>query len=306
MKPDQATRFLKDKAIELGFLDVGIARVEPLDAERDRLNEWLNKGYQGTMSYMENHLEKRLDVGKLVPGAKSVVVLLYNYYPDTQLSTEGNYKISRYAYGRDYHKVIRKKLKNLFAELNENIGMISGRYFVDSAPVMERVWANKAGLGWIGKNTLLLNKEKGSYFFIAEMILDITLEYDNPVMDHCGTCTACLDACPTDALSQYQLDSNKCISYLTIEHKGEIDSSFEGKTKDWIFGCDICQEVCPWNRFSKTHSEPEFNPSIALNDMNKEEWESLDEDKFEQLFKGSAVKRTGFEGLKRNIRFSRS
>lgn len=257
------------------------------------------------MGYLENHFDKRLDPGKLVPGAKSVISLVYNYYPKKDLASSDGLKIAKYAYGKDYHFVIKDKLKTFFEELKNQIGEIDGRVFVDSAPVHERAWAAKSGLGWIGKNSLLLNKEMGSFFFLAEIILDLELIPDRPVKDHCGTCTACMDACPTDAIPEpYVVDGSRCISYLTIELKEEIPDAFHDKMEGWIFGCDICQDVCPWNRFSKPHQEREFEPGEWEN-FTKEDWTELTEEVFRKVFKKSAVKRTKFLGLKRNIDFQK-
>lgn len=252
---------------------------------------------------MEDHFEKRIDPTRLVEGSRSVISLLYNYYPEKELPAKNNFKIARYAYGEDYHHVIRKKLLEFLDLIRSEIGEVNGRVFVDSAPVMERQWAARSGLGWIGKNTLLINKDRGSYFFISELVIDLDLEYDHPIKDYCGTCTRCMDACPTGALSPYQMDASRCISYLTIELKEQIPEEFKGKTSDWIFGCDICQEVCPWNRFSQAHREPAFEFNAQLQDMNKTKWSNLEKNTFDQLFSKSAVKRTKFEGMKRNIRF---
>lgn len=288
----------------MGFAACGIARAGYLEEEAPKLEEWLMKGFHGKMKYMENHFDKRLDPTKLVPGAKSVIVLLYNYFPQNILPTDDGYKISKYAYGEDYHTVIKDKLRTLCERYIEYAGAFSGRVFVDSAPVLERVWAQRAGLGWIGKNTLLLSKQKGSYFFVAEIILDHEFEYDNPLnTDYCGTCTACVDACPTNAITPHQIDARKCISYLTIELREQIPEDFKGTYEDWIFGCDICQEVCPWNRFSTPHQEPRFHPHSMLNAMDRSHWEEFTQDIFTTVFKKSAVKRTGFNGLKRNIDF---
>ena len=299
------TSFIKSKAKELGFTSVGIARAESMTMEAKRLKEWLKLGYHGSMSYMENHFSKRTDPSLLVPGAKSVIVLSYNYYTEQTQSDPLSPKISKYAYGRDYHKVIKKKLKQLFKVINEEFEGINGRFFVDSAPVLERDWAARAGIGWVGKNTLLIHPKHGSYFFLAELIIDLELDYDAPIRDYCGTCTACIDACPTDAISEagYVMDGSKCISYLTIELKDEIPSYFKGKMEDWMYGCDICQEVCPWNRFSSEHDEADFYASDDLMNMSKEQWQNITEDQFNELFRGSAVKRTKFNGLKRNIDF---
>lgn len=256
------------------------------------------------MAYLENHFDKRLDPSLLVPGAKSVISLVYNYYPEKDLAKNDDYKIAKYAYGEDYHFVIKEKLQSFLGLIQDEIGEVSGRAFVDSAPVMERALAKRSGLGWIGKNSLLLNREMGSFFFLAELILDLSLEHDGPIKDYCGTCTACMDACPTDAIpTPYVVDGSKCISYFTIELKEEIPSDVKGKFENWIFGCDICQDVCPWNRFSKPHVEKRFLPNEALSSMTKKEWQEITEDVFQKVFKKSAVKRTKLEGLKRNIKF---
>lgn len=258
------------------------------------------------MSYLENHFDKRLDPTLLVPGAKSVISLLYNYYPEKDLVKENddNFKIAKYAYGEDYHHVVKDKLKIFLARIQEEIGQVEGRAFVDSAPVHERAWAKKSGLGWVGKNSLLLNRSMGSFFFLAELIIDLELEYDGPVKDYCGTCTACMDACPTDAIpAPYVVDGSKCISYFTIELKEEIPATEKGKFENWIFGCDICQDVCPWNSFSKPHKEERFIPHPDLKNMTQQDWTEITEDVFQKLFKKSAVKRTKYEGLKRNIAF---
>jgi len=297
------TKQIKEKAKSLGFMACGVAKAEYMDEEAKNLEAWLEQGMHGSMNYMENHFELRVNPSLLVPGAKSVICLMYNYYPEKEL--DSRFKIARYAYGRDYHKVIKKKLKYFMQWMQENIGQIEGRCFVDSAPVLERDWAKRAGLGWTGKNTLLLNKESGSYFFLAEIISDLELVYDERVQDHCGTCTRCIEACPTDAISKngYVLDGSKCISYLTIELKSAISEKFKGKMNDWIFGCDICQEVCPWNRFSTPHTEDDFLASQALHGMTEDKWLAMNEEVFDHLFKGSAVKRTKFGGLKKNIGF---
>lgn len=301
---EQLTQFLKARALALGFSFCGVSRAEFLEQEAPRLEEWLRRGYQGKMGYLENHFDKRLDPTLLVPGAKSVVSLIYNYYPQKDLRQEGEYQIAKYAYGEDYHIVVRDKLTELMDALQEEAGDIAGRVFVDSAPVMERAWAQKSGAGWIGKNSLLLNRQQGSFFFLAELIIDLELEYDGPVKDYCGTCTACMDACPTDAIPEpYVVDGSKCISYFTIELKEELPASVKGKFENWIFGCDICQDVCPWNRFAKPHSEPRFAPSGGLTDMTKQDWRELTDDVFKRLFPKSAVKRTKLSGLKRNIDF---
>lgn len=308
MKPLQKAKYsqlVKKIATDLGFDSCGIAKAEYLEEEAPRLEKWLNQGQHGQMSYMANHFEKRLDPRKLVVGAKSVISLSYNYYPEKDLTINGSYKIAKYAYGEDYHFVVKHKLKDFFQLLQEEIGEIDGRVFVDSAPVHERAWAQKAGLGWIGKNSLLLNKGRGSFFFLAELIVDLELDYDSPVPDYCGTCTKCMDACPTDAISDpYVVDGSKCISYFTIELKEEIPAEVKGKFEDWIFGCDICQDVCPWNRFSQPHSESSFAPHQELSSMSKSDWKELTEETFRKVFKKSAVKRTKFSGLKRNVEFA--
>lgn len=303
---EKYTHLLKEEAKRLGFSYVGVAKAQALDTEAKRLEEWLKNDFHGKMSYMENNFEKRLDPTKLVPNSKSVVTLMFNYYTEKTQKDEVAPKISKYAYGKDYHLVIKDKLKLLLNFLNEEIGEVNGRCFVDSAPVMERQWAEKAGLGWTGKNTLLINPKAGSYFFLAELIIDLELQSDSPMKDYCGTCTRCIDACPTEAISAngYLLDASKCISYLTIELKDDqLPEEFRGKMKNYMFGCDICQEVCPWNKFSKPHSEPDFEPHPKLLEMKKTDWEEITEDVFREIFRKSAVKRTKFRGLKRNIDF---
>ncbi|MDC6387340.1 tRNA epoxyqueuosine(34) reductase QueG [Maribacter sp. PR1] len=294
---------IKTEAKRLGFLSCGISKADFLEEEAPRLESWLNKNMHGEMGYMANHFDKRLDPRLLVTGAKSVISLLLNYYP-SQEQKDDAYKISKYAYGQDYHHVIKGKLRNLQEFINETICEVNGRAFVDSAPVLDKAWAAKSGLGWIGKNSNLLTKEVGSFYFIAELIIDLELEYDTPVTDHCGTCTACIDACPTEAIATpYVVDGSKCISYLTIELKSEIPQEFQGKMDEWMFGCDVCQDVCPWNKFSKPHSEPLFDPNPELLSMSKKDWEEITEDVFKKIFKKSAVKRTKYSGLKRNIEF---
>lgn len=301
--PGKRTEFIKATALQLGFSFCGVSKAEFLESEAPRLEEWLRRGYHGKMHYMENHFDKRLDPTLLVPGARSVVSLVYNYYPPT--SPPGEFKIARYAWGEDYHFVVKDKLHALVEAMRSNIGDIQGRAFVDSAPVMERAWAQRSGVGWIGKNSLLLNRQMGSYFFLAELIIDLELEYDGPVKDYCGTCTACMDACPTDAIPEPQVvDGSRCISYFTIELKEEIPADVRGKFENWIFGCDICQEVCPWNRFAQPHAEPRFNPPPGFHEMSANEWREITEDVFNRMFKKSAVKRAKYEGLKRNIRFA--
>lgn len=298
------SKSIKTEALRLGFSSCGIAKAEFLEEEATRLEQWLENDYQGKMHYMENHFDKRLDPTKLVPEAKSVISLQYNYFP-SELQRSDSYQISKYAYGEDYHHIIKDKLYQLFQFIKDNTGEINGRVFVDSAPVMERTWAKKSGLGWIGKHSLLISKQKGSFFFLAEIILDLKLEYDQEFKtDHCGNCTSCIDACPTEAiLPNSTIDGSKCISYFTIELKDEIPSSVKGKFEDWMFGCDICQDVCPWNRFSVAHLEPKFNPQADLLNMSKKDWEEITEDAFNKLFKKSAVKRTKYKGLTRNITF---
>lgn len=304
MKNNKAhTTLIKEEAKRLGFLSCGISKAEFLEEEAPRLERWLQANMHGEMQYMENHFDKRLDPRKLVDDAKSVISLLLNYYP-SEKQDEGTYKISKYAFGQDYHHVIKSKLRQLQEFISEEIGEVQGRAFVDSAPVLDKAWAAKSGLGWMGKHSNLLTQQVGSFYFIAELIVDLELDYDHPVTDHCGSCTACIDACPTQAIVQpYVVDGSKCISYLTIELRNEIPSSFQGKMDDWIFGCDVCQDVCPWNKFSKSHQTPLFDPNQEILSMSKKEWEEITEDVFKKVFKGSAVKRTKFSGLKRNIKF---
>lgn len=297
------TELIKTEAKRLGFLSCGISKAGFLEEEAPRLEAWLNANRHGQMSYMENHFDKRLDPTKLVDGAKSVVSLLLNYYP-SQTQNPDSYKISKYAYGQDYHFVIKDKLKDLMAFIHREIGEVDGRVFVDSAPVLDKAWAAKSGLGWIGKNSNLLSKQVGSFFFIAELIIDLDLEYDHSVTDHCGSCTACLDACPTEAIvAPYVVDGSKCISYFTIELRDNLPMDMKGKFDDWMFGCDVCQDVCPWNRFSKPHQEPLFEANKDLLSFSKKDWEEMTVDVFRKTFKDSAVKRTKLEGLARNIRF---
>lgn len=297
------TKFIKSEAQRLGFLSCGISKSGFLEAEAPRLEKWLNQNQHGQMSYMENHFDKRLNPSLLVDDAKSVVSLLLNYYP-SETQTEDTYKISKYAYGQDYHFVIKEKLKELLQAIQENIGDVSGRAFVDSAPVLDKAWAAKSGLGWIGKNSNLITKTIGSFYFIAELIIDLELDYDHATTDHCGSCTACLDACPTEAIvAPYVVDGSKCISYFTIELKENLPQEMKGKFDDWAFGCDVCQDVCPWNRFSKPHNEPLFNTNPELLSMTKKDWEEITKETFEAVFKNSAVKRTKWEGIKRNITF---
>lgn len=302
------SNLIKTEAKNLGFMFCGIAKAEFLEQEAPRLEAWLNKGMHGEMQYMENYFDKRLDPRLLVDGAKSVISLGLNYYTEDIQSDPDSPKISRYAYGADYHHVIKDKLKQLLAVINEKIGEVNGRAFVDSAPVLDKAWAQKAGMGWIGKNANLISKKAGSFFFLAELIVDIELEYDiDPTADHCGTCTRCIDACPTEAIvAPYIVDGSRCISYLTIELKNEIPTEFKGKMDNWMFGCDICQDVCPWNKFSVLNQEPAFTPHPELLGMTETDWQGITQDIFQKIFKTSAVKRTKFSGLKRNIEFLRS
>lgn len=303
MNKKRYSEMIKREAERLGFMSCGISKAEFLEEEASRLEAYLKQNMNGKMGYLENHFDKRLDPTLLVPGSKSVVSLLFNYYPAKE-QIEDTYKISKYAYGRDYHFVVKDKLRELLHFINEKIGEVHGRAFVDSAPVLDKAWAAKSGLGWVGKHTLLLTKQVGSFYFVAELIIDLELEYDSPVTDHCGSCTACIDACPTQAIvADRVVDGSKCISYFTIELKDEIPSAVKGQFEDWIFGCDICQDVCPWNRFSKPHREPLFNPHPEMLSMAKKDWEEITEDVFREMFRKSAVKRTKYEGLKRNIRF---
>ena len=296
---------IKAEAKKLGFMFCGIAKAGFLEEEAPKLEKWLKNNMHGEMQYMENHFDKRLDPRLLVDDAKSVISLGLNYFTENEQVDPSAPKISKYAYGEDYHYVIKDKLKQLLNFINEQIGEVSGRAFVDSAPVLDRAWAKKAGLGWIGKNTNLINKKAGSFFFLAELSVDLELEYDiEPTADHCGSCTRCIDACPTDAIvAPYVVDGSRCISYLTIELKNEIPNEFKGKMDNWMFGCDICQDVCPWNKFSVLHQEPSFNPHPELLGIDKREWEDITGEIFQKIFKNSAVKRTKFAGLKRNIEF---
>ncbi len=294
---------IKAEAQRLGFLSCGISRAVFLEEEAPRLENWLNNQMHGEMSYMENHFDKRLNPTLLVDGAKSVISLLLNYYP-SEHQNEDSYKISKYAYGHDYHQVIKEKLKELLHFIQTEIGEVSGRAFVDSAPVLDKAWAAKSGLGWVGKNSNLITQKVGSFYFIAELIIDLELEYDTPTTDHCGSCTACLDACPTEAIvAPYVVDGSKCISYFTIELKDNLPQEMKGKFDDWMFGCDVCQDVCPWNRFSKPHNEPLFQANSDILNFSKSDWEEITVDTFQKVFKNSAVKRTKYQGLLRNINF---
>jgi epoxyqueuosine reductase len=299
------SNLIKKEAKKLGFLFCGIAKAGFLEEEAPHLENWLKRGMQGQMAYMENHFDKRLDPRLLADGAKSVISLGLNYYTEETQADVSAPRISKYAFGADYHQVIKAKLKQLLAVINEKIGAVTGRAFVDSAPVLDKAWAKKAGLGWIGKNTNLISTKKGSFFFLAELIVDIELAYDIPsTADHCGTCTRCIDACPTEAIvAPYIVDGSRCISYLTIELKNEIPREFAGKMDNWMFGCDVCQDVCPWNRFSVLNREPAFQPNSQLREMTRRDWEEITEEVFKKVFKNSAVKRAKFSGLKRNIDF---
>ena len=301
---DQYAKIIKAEAKRLGFLSCGISKAEFLEEEAPRLERWLHNNMHGNMHYMENHFDKRLDPTLLVEGSKSVISLTYNYYTDAVQQDADAPKISKYAYGVDYHYVIKDKLNQLLEYIKDEIGDVHGRTFVDSAPIMEKAWAKKSGLGWIGKHSNLITQKVGSYYFIAELIVDLDLEVDHAVTDHCGSCTACIDACPTQAITEpYKVDGSKCISYFTIELKENIPSEMKGQLDHWMFGCDVCQEVCPWNRFSKNHSEPLFNPNPKLLSMSKKDWEEITQETFNKVFKNSAVKRTKYSGLKRNVRF---
>ena len=302
---EKYTTFIKSEAKRLGFLSCGISKAGFLEDEAPRLESWLNKQMNGQMSYMENNFDKRLNPALLVDDAKSVVSLLLNYYP-SEFQNQDSYKISKYAYGQDYHFVIKEKLQELLFSIQSTIGEVSGRAFVDSAPVLDKAWAAKSGLGWIGKNSNLITQQVGSFYFIAELIIDLDLEYDQATTDHCGSCTACIDACPTQAIvAPYMVDGSKCISYFTIELKENIPQEMKGKFDDWAFGCDVCQDVCPWNKFSKPHDEPLFNPNPEVLSMSKKDWKEITEETFKAVFKNSPLKRAKFEGLKRNIDFLR-
>jgi epoxyqueuosine reductase len=300
---EKYTQIIKAESKRLGFLSCGISKAEFLEQEAPRLEKWLNQNMQGQMSYMENHFDKRLNPTLLVDGAKSVISLLLNYYP-AELQSQDSYKISKYAYGQDYHHVIKEKLNELLHFIQTEIGEVSGRAFVDSAPVLDKAWAAKSGLGWIGKNSNLITQKVGSFYFIAELIIDLELEYDSPTTDHCGSCTACIDACPTEAIvAPYVVDGSKCISYFTIELKDNLPQEMKGKFDDWMFGCDVCQDVCPWNRFSKPHNEPLFQTTPEILSYSKSDWEEITNETFQKVFKNSALKRTKYEGIKKNISF---
>lgn len=305
---EKHTLLIKEFATKLGFDRCGIAKAQLLTEDAKRLEKWLNKGMHGKMQYMENHFEMRIDPTKLVPGAKSVITLLLNYFP-AQQQIETIPKIAKYAFGNDYHEVIRTKLKILLQQIKAHIGEINGRGFVDSAPVLERSWAQKTGLGWIGKNGNIINKQSGSFFFIATLIVDLELQYDDAyAKDYCGSCTKCIDNCPTDAiLPDKVIDGSKCISYFTIELKDAlIPDALKGKFDNWMFGCDVCQDVCPWNRFSKPNDELNFTPIPAILNFTNNDWEELTEESFKLIFKHSPLKRSKFEGIKRNLHFIKS
>ena len=296
------TNLIKQKAVELGFSAVGISRAGFLQDEAFRLESWLKNQKNGKMAYMENHFDKRLDPTLLVEGAKSVISFLYNYYPSSVQQNQ-DLKISKYAYGEDYHIVVKDKLFELLQFIRTEIGEVNGRAFVDSAPVLEKAWAQKSGLGWIGKNSNIISKGNGSFFFLSELIIDLELEYDTPTTDHCGTCTACIDACPTQAISPYSVDGSKCISYFTIELKDAIPQEMKGKLDNWIFGCDVCMDVCPWNRFSKPHHEERFRIKPIIEQYSKNDWMEITEDVFKKAFKDSPISRAKYNGFKRNIDF---
>lgn len=301
----ERSQFIKAKAVELGFDFCGISAAAFLEEEAPRLENWLNRQMHGQMYYMANHFDKRLDPCKLVDGAKSVISVLLNYYPEKRLSeNENDLKLSKYAYGTDYHFVLKDKLKELVSHIQQEIGEVNGRVFVDSAPVMDKVWAAKSGLGWVGKHTNLINREIGSFFFIGEIICDLDLWPDGPIKDYCGTCTRCVDACPTDAIvAPYVVDGSKCISYFTIELKEAIPNEVKGKFENWVFGCDICQDVCPWTRFARPHQTPAFNLHPELAEFTNKDWQEITQEVFQEIFRRSAVKRTKLEGLQRNIAF---
>lgn len=297
------TQLIKTKALAFGFQSCGISKADFLEEEALHLENWLKNQFHGEMKYMENHFDKRLDPRLLVEGSKSVISLSYNYFPEEKLQNE-NFKISKYAYGEDYHEVIKEKLRSLVVELQDEIGEFSFRIFVDSAPVLEKAWARKSGIGWVGKNSNLITKKHGSFYFLAEIICDLDLVENSPVTDHCGSCTKCIDACPTHAIiSDKIIDGSKCISYATIELKDQIPDFFKDKMDDWMFGCDVCQDVCPWNRFSAPTLEEKFHPNSRLKNFTKQEWKDITQEIFSSVFRKSAVKRTKFAGLKRNLDF---
>lgn len=302
---NQRSQLIKETARECGFDACGIARARKLSEQEEEFQTWLEQKRHGDMHYMENHFEKRLDPRKLVPGTKSIISLIYNYYPRNFFPQDAAFKVSRYGLGKDYHFVLKERMQNITEKLQTHLGPFHYRVFTDSAPLLERAWAREAGLGWIGKNTLLINPQKGSFFFLAEILVDFETAYDQPLKtDHCGTCNRCIQACPTGALTDYKINASRCISYLTIENKKDfIPEIFAGKYNQWIFGCDICQEVCPWNKFSLVHHEKEFEPHPHLLEMKQEDWTELSRNDYQELFRKSAVKRTKYSGLKRNIHF---
>ncbi|RLJ31650.1 epoxyqueuosine reductase [Chryseobacterium sp. 7] len=301
---EKYSQLIKSKAKSFGFQNCGISKADFLEEEAPRLEKWLKNNYNGEMKYMENHFDKRLDPRLLVEGSKSVISLSYNYFPEEKISILENYKISKYAYAEDYHEVIKEILREMVAELQEEIGEFGFRVFVDSAPVLERAWAKKSGIGWVGKNANLITKQSGSFYFLAEIICDLELIPDHATTDHCGSCRKCIDACPTDAIvSEKIIDGSRCISYATIELKDEIPAHFKDKMEDWMFGCDICQDVCPWNRFSAPNKQSRFQPNEALKNFKKGEWKEITQEIFSEIFRKSPVKRTKFAGLKRNIEF---
>lgn len=303
-RAEKYSHLIKTKAKKFGFQSCGISKAGFLEEDAKPLENWLNNNYQGEMAYMENYFDKRLDPTLLVEGSKSIISLSYNYFPKDKVSSLDNFKISKYAYGQDYHEVIKEILNEMVAELKEEVGDFHCRVFVDSAPVLERSWAKKSGIGWVGKNANLITKQSGSFYFLAEIIIDLELQEDSPTTDHCGTCTKCIDSCPTDAIvSEKIIDGSKCISYATIELKNEIPETFKNKMEDWMFGCDICQDVCPWNRFSAPHHQEKFKPNHFLANAKKENWKELSQELFSEIFRKSPVKRTKFAGLKRNIEF---
>jgi epoxyqueuosine reductase len=306
LQASERSRILKDLASKHGFSSCMVSSAGFLEEEAPRLDNWLKNGRHGKMSYMENHFDKRLDPTKLVDGCRSVVTLVFNYFPEKEIQPEGELRISKYAYGEDYHFVLKDKLRALLEEFRTEIGDVGGRVFVDSAPILEKAWAAKNGTGWLGKNGNIIHPKKGSFFFLCEMLIDVELEEDSPMQDHCGTCTACMDACPTDAIFRpYEVDGSRCISYLTIELKEAIPNEFSGRMDNWIFGCDICQDVCPWNKkFSIAHKEPRFLPDSRLSGFSRNEWTELTTEVFGSLFGKSAISRTGFSGLSRNILFA--
>ena len=302
--PENYSNLIKAKAKKFGFQNCGISRADFLEEDAKPFESWLTNNYNGEMSYMENYFDKRLDPRLLVEGSKTVISLSYNYFPEEDLSGIDQLKISKYAYGQDYHEIIKEILKEMVSELQDEIGNFHCRIFTDSAPILERSWARKSGIGWVGKNANLITKQSGSFYFLAEIICDLELQSDFETTDHCGSCRKCIDACPTDAIvSDKIIDGSKCISYATIELKNEIPESFKGNMENWMFGCDICQDVCPWNRFSKPHQQEKFKPNNLLKEFRKPDWQELSQELFSEIFRKSPVKRTKFAGLKRNIEF---